>query len=402
MEYDHDAIVIGGGPAGSSFARIAASAGMDVLVVDKRKEIGVPVRCGEVVGVSEIIGGELKLPGKCYSNTLGGIKIIAPDGNSVVWRKENDGWVVERKIFDKWLCELAVEEGAKARTYTRATGLIKENGKIAGVKLCYAGKDNYEARAPLIISAEGMESMMAREAGFKTVHMLQDVGTCYEYELKPVEHENLMELYVGKYIAPGGYVWVFPKGNRKANVGVGIGGHLSSWKKNGGIMGADPKKVLEDFIEKHDRFDDASPLTEFGGVISIGAPINEFVKDNFMVIGTAAKQVDPIHGGGINIAVNAGVLAAKTAVKAHERKDYSRQTLYEYEKIWRDTQGKTCEQRLKLQKALAKLDDDDLNHIIASIKPEDFENAMGGRFAGAVAKIVGGRPQLLKVLGALR
>jgi digeranylgeranylglycerophospholipid reductase len=360
------------------------------------------VRCGEALGRNEIIGGEFELPRSCYSCVVEGAKVIAPNGKSVSWRvKETQGWILERKIFDKWLCELAVDKGAEVRTYTRATELITRNGNPAGVRLSHGGRDSYEATAPLIVSAEGMEAMMARQAGFKCVHMLRDVGTCYEYEMKPVGHDKLIEIYIGTQVAPKGYVWVFPKEGEKANVGVGIGGHRTDWEKNGGIKGADPKKVLDDFIKRNERFRDASTLLEFGGVISIGAPLNEFVKDNFMVIGTAAKQVDPIHGGGIHLAMRAGALAAKTALKAHARKDYGKEALFEYEKVWRAGDGKLCESRLKLQKALESLDDDDLNHIIGSITPADLELAMRGKFAAPVAKVVAGRPQLLKVLGAL-
>ncbi|MBD3210892.1 geranylgeranyl reductase family protein [Candidatus Micrarchaeota archaeon] len=403
MDFDHDVIVIGGGPAGSTFARYAAAEGMDVLVVDKRKEIGVPVRCGEGLGESEIITGEVDLPGRCFSTNVRGARIYAPNGKSLTWKTDGtQGWVLERKIFDKWLCELAVEKGARVKVYTRATGLLKENGSINGVMLSESGKGEYPARAPLVVSAEGMESMIAREAGFNTVHRLQDVGTCYQYEMKPIEHENLIELYFGKQVAPRGYVWIFPKAGRKANVGVGIGGHLTDWKKRSGIDGAAPKEVLDRFIEKRKGFSDANILTEFGGVISVGAPMKEFVTDNFMVIGTAAKQVDPIHGGGIYLAMHAGRLAAGIAAKAHETKDYSKKTLYEYEKLWRESEGKTCEQRLKLQKALEKLDDEDLDYIIGAVTYKDLELAMSGKFAEPVAKIVAGRPRLLKVLGALR
>ncbi len=401
MDYDHDLIIIGGGPTGSTLARITAGAGMDVLVVDKRKEIGVPVRCGEALGYNDIIGREIELPEKCYSVQVRGAKVIAPNGKFVEWRIDDiDGWILERKVFDKWLCELAIQKGAKLSVYTRATGLIRENGRIHGVRLSNVGKESYEVRAPLIVSAEGMESMMAREAGFNTVHRLQDVGTCYQYEMQPIDHQDMIEIYLGKEVAPRGYVWLFPKANKKANVGIGIGGHIIDYDKNG-IKGADPKIVLDRFIGKHERFRDASSLCDFGGVISVGAPIDSFVKDNFMVVGTAAKQVDPIHGGGIMIGMTAAAIAAKTVIRAHQNRKYSKEILQEYEKEWRETEGIICAQRLKLQKALEKLDDDDLNHIIGAITQDDVKQAMAGRFAGPVAKIIAGRPQLLKIFGAL-
>ncbi len=398
---NYDVIVIGGGPAGSSFGRVAAQNGMSVLIIDKRKEIGVPVRCGEGLGQNEVVAQGLDLPRQAYSTEIVGAKVIAPNGKSIVWKdQDTKGWVLERKFFDKWLCELAIDKGAHVRTYTRATDFIIESGKIDGVVVSHGGREPYEIRAPLVVSAEGMEALMARKAGFKTTHALYDVDTCYQYEMKPYEHEHMIELYFGNKIAPRGYCWIFPKANKKANVGIGIGGHLMNGDKNG-TKGADPKILLDQFIEKNEQLNNASKLLDFGGVISVGAPIDEFVKDNIMVIGTAAKQVDPIHGGGIAMAMEAGILAANVAVKAHEKKDYSKTALYPYEKEWRETTGKKMAGRLLLRKVLEKLNDDDLDYVFNSITEQDIKHVMDGGFKEIVMKIVGGRPQLLKVLSAL-
>jgi digeranylgeranylglycerophospholipid reductase len=403
MKYDHDVIVIGGGPAGSTFARLAASGGLDVLVVEKRKEIGVPVRCGEGLGQGEIIKQGLDLPRQCYSTRVEGAKVIAPNGKSIVWKDEAVmGWVLERKFFDKWLCELAVKKGAKVHTYTRAIGLLKdERGKPDGVRLSHGGREPYDVRAPLIVSAEGMESFMARDMGFKTVHSLYDVDTCYEYEMTPYDHENLIEIYFSNKAAPRGYIWIFPKADRKANVGIGIGGNVMNGEKLGGMKGADPKILLDAFVKGNKQLKDASTLLDFGGVISVGAPIDGFVKDGCMVIGTAAKQVDPIHGGGIGLAMEAGFFAADAAVKAHKKKDYSKQMLFEYEKNWRATAGDCVKTRLVLRKMLEGFSDDDLNHIFNSLTDKDLHAVMEGKFAGPVAKVLAGRPQLLAALRAL-
>lgn len=401
MNSEYDVIIIGGGPAGSTFARVAASSGMDVLVIDKRKEIGVPVRCGEGLGAKEIVKQDLNIPKSAVSADIRGAKVVGPNGKEVVWAEEGvtDGWVLERKIFDKWLCELAIDKGAEVRTYTRALDLIKEDGKIAGVKVAQWGKDEHEIRAPLVVSAEGMEAKIAKKAGFDTIHRLYDVDTCYQYEMKHYDHDNLIELYFGNEIAPRGYVWIFPKADRRANVGIGIGGNLTNADKHG-ISGADPKILLDKFIAEHDQLKNSSTLDDFGGVISVGAPINEFVKDNFLVVGTAAKQVDPIHGGGIALAMEAGVLAANVALKAKE-KGYTKDSLMEYEKTWKETTGKKVAKRLLLRKVMEKLTDDDLNHIFDNTTQNELDNIMSGKFAGPVAKMVAGRPQLLKVLSVL-
>ncbi len=401
MKSDYDIIVIGGGPAGSTFARVAAQEGRDVLVIDKRKEIGNPVRCGEGLGSREVVAQGIDVPKQAISADIQGAKVVGPNGKEIVWKEENvtTGWVLERKIFDKWLCELAVDKGAEVRTYTRALDLIEEEGKIAGVKVAQWGKDEHEIRAPLVVSAEGMEAHIAKKAGFDTVHKLYDVDTCYQYEMKPYDHENLIELYFGNEMAPRGYVWIFPKKDKRANVGIGIGGNLTNGDKNG-MPGADPKILMDKFIANHEQLKDSSTLDDFGGVISVGAPMNGFVRDNFLVVGTAAKQVDPIHGGGIALAMEAGILAANTALKAKE-KGYTKDSLMEYEKIWKDTAGKKVAKRLMLRHVLEKVTDDDLNHIFNTITQDDLNNVMAGKFAGPVAKVIAGRPQLLKVLSAL-
>jgi digeranylgeranylglycerophospholipid reductase len=403
MDYDHDMIIIGGGPSGSTLARYCAGAGMDVLVLEKRKEIGVPVRCGEGLGEREVIKQDLDIPRQCYSTGIEGAKVVGPNGKSIVWKSdETRGWVLERKMFDKWLAELAVNKGAKVKAYTRALEILKdEKGNPNGLRVSHGGREPYEIRAPLIVSAEGMEALMARQMGFKTVHSLYDVDTCYQYEMKSYDHENLIELYFGNEIAPRGYVWIFPKNDKKANVGIGIGGNLANGKKLGDVEGATPKPLLDNFIKNNEQLKDASTLLDFGGVISVGAPINEFVKDNCMIIGTAAKQVDPIHGGGIALAMESALMASDTIIKAHEKKDFSKENLMEYDKVWRDGPGKKVAKRLMLRKVLEKVSDDDFNHIFNTITDDDIRQTMEGKFAGPVGKVIAGRPQLLGVLSGL-
>ncbi|MBN2477784.1 NAD(P)/FAD-dependent oxidoreductase [Candidatus Micrarchaeota archaeon] len=402
MNYDYDAIVIGGGPAGSTFSRVAAKNGMNVLIIDKRREIGVPVRCGEGLGARELVKEGLEIPRSAYSTEILGAKVVAPNGKEIIWKdEETKGYMLERKFFDKWLCELAVDGGAKVLTYTRAVDIIKDNGKVGGVRVVHGAEEPYEIRAPMVVSAEGMEAHIARKMGFDTVHKPYDVDTCYQYEMKPYEHENLIELYFGNDIAPRGYVWIFPKADKKANVGLGIGGNVLNGTKRGGMKGSDPKTLLDNFIENNSQLKDASRLEDFGGVISVGSPLNEFVKDNFMVIGTAAKQVDPIHGGGIALAMESGMMAGQVVADAYSKKDYSSKNLKPYENEWKEGPGKKVHKRLLLRKVVEKLNDDDLNYIFSQISDQDLNKVMKSNFAPAVAKVVAGRPQLVKVLSAL-
>ncbi len=394
-----DVLIIGAGPAGSTLARVVAQQGHDVKVIDKRKEIGNPVRCGEALGVSEPAKEGLDIPKYAISLEVEGAKLISPRGKEILWKgPETKGYVLERKFFDKWLAELAVEQGAEVHSYTRATRLLKENNKIVGVYASHGGKEEFEIRAKIVVSAEGMEALIAREMGFKSYHSLYDVDTCYEYEMKPYEHENVIELYFGEKIAPRGYVWIFPKADKKANVGIGIGGNIVNGAKWGGTKGAAPKPLLDEFIENNPKLKNASTLLDFGGVISVGAPLKEVVKDNCLVIGTAAKQVDPIHGGGIALAMESGIIAGSaitTALKEGEHK------LIEYQKKWWELKGEHLEKRLLLRKVMEKLNDDDLDHIFKMLNHDALLQILEGKFAKVAGKIIATRPQLLGSLRAL-
>ncbi len=397
---DHDVIIIGSGPAGSSLARILSKEGKDVLIIEKRKQVGLPVRCGEGLGAREILKQNLSIPKEVYSTEILGAKVVAPNGKSIVWKdEETKGYMLERKAFDQWLCELAIKEGAKLKVLMRATDLIKKNGKISGLKVSYREEEEFELTAPLVISAEGMEAQIAKKAGFNTVHNPYDVDTCYQYEMMEYSHENLIELYFGSQIAPRGYVWIFPKANKKVNVGLGIGGNILNGTKLGNMKGSDPKILLDDFISKNKELKNASILNEFGGVISVGAPLDKFVTDNFMVIGTASKQVDPIHGGGIALAMESGLMAAKIILDA--KGNYSQEKLSPYENIWKSGPGKKVAKRLMLRKVMENLNDDDLNHIFNAIGDKELNQVMKGNFAIPVAKVLAGRPQLLKILSVL-
>ena len=393
----YDAIVIGSGPAGSSFSRECAKAGMDVLVLEKKKDIGSPVRCGE--GLSGHWENDIgfKIPESAIAARINGIFVEGPNKKRITIRPPaSKGVVLERKIFDKHLAFEAGRHGAHILCKTIVTSVIKENNKPAGVKAVHLGEE-FEARADLIVSAEGMEARIGREMGFPALATLYDSDSCCEYEMVNVPCEDLIEVYIGNKLAPRGYVWIFPKGKDVANVGIGIGA----------ATGGNPKKLLDDFLASDERYKNAEIIEVKVGVISVGAPLEKLAKDNCMIIGTAAHQVDPIHGGGIGLAIEAGEIAAKVAAKAFEKKDYSENVLKEYETVWSQAARGKLLTRLKLRKVFEKLSDNDLNFLFSEITSGDFDDILAGKYEGFVSrllkstKVLARRPQLLKILPAL-
>ena len=160
MRDEYDVIVVGAGPGGSIAARTAAEE-CDVLLVEKRQEIGSPVRCAECVE-KRTLSMYIQPDKKWIATEINGVRFIAPDGTTLTVSAEALGiegvlgYVLERKIFDRELAKDAARAGAHVMVRTRATGLIVENGTVKGVKLNRLGED-FEVRSQVVIGADGVE-----------------------------------------------------------------------------------------------------------------------------------------------------------------------------------------------------------------------------------------------------
>jgi digeranylgeranylglycerophospholipid reductase len=331
MRDDYDVIVVGAGPAGSIAARDAARGGASVLMIEKRQEIGVPVRCGE--GIAKVWLDDLGIEpsSKWIANEVDGARIFSPSGKVLVVDHRHaggeTGYVIHRDIFDMELAKDAARAGAEIMVKTSATSLLKENGRVAGVRINHFGRES-DLRAKIVIGADGYESQVGRWAGIDTNLSQNDVDTCYQYTLVGVDVDRRFNDFYCGSIAPGGYIWVFPKSADCAN--VGIGHQLSKVKQPG-----DPKRRLDEFIAKHPELKKGYPVREIAGAVSICAPIDRTIADGVMLVGDAARLVDPVHGGGVFSGCVSGSIAGKVAAEAVLAGDNSAAFLDKYEKGWR-------------------------------------------------------------------
>jgi digeranylgeranylglycerophospholipid reductase len=392
VKTDYDVIVVGAGPGGSFAAKTTAKAGASVLLIDRRKELGAPVRCGEGLGSHWLEELGLKISPKAISAEISGSILYSPNlKRSVkIQNPETRGYVIDRKVFDKDLAIDAGRAGAEVIVKTEVYDVMKEGGKVCGVR-AYSMGDKLEATCKVLIAADGGESTVARLAGINSTASLYDTDFGVEYEMVNVECEDLIEIYFSKSAAPRGYVWVFPKGKDVANVGVGIGG----------LEKGNAVEYLDKFINGNERFKNAQTVAIKGGLIPVGEPLKELVADGLMVVGTAAHQVDPIHGGGMALAMEAGGIAGEVAAKCAAEGKTDKKSLYEYESIWRKKVGPKLMRRLRLRKVLEKLDDDDFNAIFENLNDKDLDELIKGDYKPVVQKVLLKRPQLLKVLSAL-
>jgi digeranylgeranylglycerophospholipid reductase len=273
------------------------------------------------------------------------------DGDRKTLHAQNGhGYVLERRVFDRVLAEHAAQARAEVRVKTAATGLLMDEGRVCGVSIrrgdFFAG-GGMEVKARVVIAADGVEAQLGRWAGLDVQLPLRDTMVCAQYLLAGIEIDPTCTCYaIGHGLAPGGYAWIFPKGQGRANVGLGVQADL--WQTQG-PNGGTVLGHLTRFIEARPALAQGYPVTLVTGNVPSALPPARLVTDGLMLVGDAARQVDPLTGGGITSAMVAGKLAAQVAVRAIAAGDTSGDFLSRYEKAWQRDMGRKMARNYRLR-----------------------------------------------------
>jgi digeranylgeranylglycerophospholipid reductase len=356
----YDVVVVGAGPAGSVAAWEAARQGLNVLLLEKRQEVGSPVRCAE--GITRRALVQFIAPDPAWISAEVNTVSIATvrNGCEQTWVPEapaqappdsSVGYVLERRVFDRVLAERAALAGARVLVKTAAVSLLREGKRVTGVRA--AGPwGTREIAARVVIGADGVESRVGFWAGLGTTLPPRDLMSCAQFLMAGVDIDpHCTYYYLDQDLAPGGYIWIFPKGDGRANVGLGVQAGTPSRQQLGGadIMPRPPVELLTRFVEAHPFLARGSMVTLIAGGVPVALPPAVLVTDGCVLVGDAARQVDPLTGGGIANGMAAGRLAGRVIAEAVRAGDVSQTALRPYEQHWAEGIGREMARNYRLR-----------------------------------------------------
>lgn len=349
MEQDIvDVVIVGAGPAGIAAAITLAKAGKEVVVLER----------GDFAGSKNMFGGAIytqpteeffpefwkEAPVERF-NSEHRYALLSGDSGVTIGYKNDEhtkeqhysSFTVKRPKWDRWCAEKAEEAGAFIVPQTLVTGIIKEDGKVVGVKT-----EQEDFRAKVTILADGVNSFLAKNMGMHPEIKPEDVALGIKEVIKLPEEtindrfncENgsgVIYTIIGGPLAnmmAMGYIYT-----NKESVVVGLGASLADLKKHK----IKPYELLEK-LKKHPTIRPliaGGELLEYSGhLIPEGGyrAVPKLYTDGLLIAGDAAMFVNNVHWEGTNLAMVSGKFAAETAIEAIEKDDFSANTLSLYKK----------------------------------------------------------------------
>ena len=311
MKETYDVLVIGAGPAGGSCAEKAAELGLKVLVLEEDPIVGEPVHCGECI--SKVAMDKLgEIPEEAIAERAKGVRVIFPGPRSNL--VDEPGAVLYKEKFERWIIEKAKKKGVEV-----ILGQPLESAERRGKEWEVKSKGK-KFRARILVDASGVKSVLSQKLGLNKKYE-SVVGM--QYLVEGIGDDGYLDFYIWPKYAPHGYLWMIPKGNGRANIGL-VTKDSTKTKEN-----------LDAFIKER-GWQNNRIIKKFGGLIPASGPMENTCGDGWMLVGDAAGFTSPLFEGGTHLGIQSGLFAAQAAKLAIEKKDFSKETLGEYERLWKN------------------------------------------------------------------
>jgi len=372
-----DIVVVGGGPAGLSAAWAAAKAGASVMLFEKDEAIAHSIRTSGVSWIDSM--NALGIPDNLY-NPISSYQFVSPSNEVMITGNNYRSCVLDVRATYQFLAFLAAEAGARIMVKSNVFNISRDNAsrKITGIKANTPAGD-LEVECTLVIDASGFSTSVGRKAGKASEWKRYGVGAEYECYCDHVEDE-LWTLMVGQQYSQAGYAWIFPLSKKRVRIGVGIGRPESQ---------ADPLDKLHTLLEKRlkplDKLGKIQPIELHYGFIPNEGSRTRTVEDGLLMVGDSAGQANPLVLEGIRYAIEFGRLAGKVGAESLGQ-GASRESLLQYEKLWKSKVASKISSALKVQSRWIGLSDDEWDReieILRDMSADEFVDFVKAEFTAS-------------------
>ncbi len=331
MSPDVEAIVVGGGPAGSAIATALAEAGHRVLLLDKAS-FPRHKACSEYInaGGAQMLGemGALDEVIKAGAHQMEAMIVHAPSGARFAanFAKAEPGRAalgLSRYRLDHILLERAKAAGVDVRERAQVRHVTREDGHVVGVVATIDGAREL-IRAPLVVGADGHNSVVSRDLGLDVSYRWPDKTGFIAHYRGVTGLDRFGEMHVGH----DAYAGLAPLEDGVTNVAVVASGR--NVKARAGSVEAFFSETLQSIPEVAQKLEHAERVGGIRGVGSMARRARRTSGDGYLLVGDAASFLDPFTGEGIYEALKAAQLAAPIASAALKAGDVSADALDAY------------------------------------------------------------------------
>src|SRR2546428_9948539 len=365
MKRDYDIIVAGGGLAGLIVASSAAyysNQSMKILVIDRNaipqqgKKTVSGWGCGDAVGKNTVdyMADRIKISWGYpeIEHPVKGVIAYSPDHQTGI-SFDGEGYILNRQLLTQRQLRDATKAGIEIKERVALRSLMVEGNSVIGVEGDNLDdKTAFKKTAKLVVDCTGVTSVLRTNLPIKSFIQrridrddLEATGRyIYNFELahddKTYFDSDYCIIHLDQKLAPGGYGWVFPKGEHKVNIGLGV--QQKAFDTRNRAMGVHPdlKTLIDEYVEvnpviKSPRLaDGAGDEGNAWGTwqVSVRRQNDCLVANGYMLVGDSAWMPKPLDAGGIGPAIIAATIAGKDAVEALQAGDTSEKGLWKYNK----------------------------------------------------------------------